>query len=99
MVFETVSLKTHVKNGAFEYILDATIAYSNERDANLISWWFGSAQTVSVYWRVIEIRKGLSEDQSRDELFKIWTEKEELLKHFSQYGYFPKKPNNNCENK
>jgi len=88
-----------IQNGAFEYILDATIAYSNERDANLISWWFGAAQTVSVYWRVIEIRKGLSEDQFRDELFKIWTEKEELLKNFSQYGHFPKKPNNNCENK
>ena len=94
-----VSLKYTFQNGAFEYILDATIAYSNERDANLISWWFGAAQTVSVYWRVIEIRKGLSEDQFRDELFQIWTEKEELLKHFSQYGHFPKKPNNNCENK
>ena len=74
-------------------MLDATIAYSDEPAANLITWWCGKSQKVAVYWRVIEFTPDQDEASFRAELFELWKEKDQLLEYYNQHNHFPS--NNN----
>ena len=73
--------------------MDATIAYSDEKSANLLSWWFGRSQAVAVYWRVVELKADQDEGSFRTDLFELWREKDSLLEYYNQHQQFP--TNNN----
>ena len=76
-------------------MLDVTIAYSDEKRANLLSWWCGQSQSVAVYWRVIEFKPDQDEAQFRADLFQLWKEKDDLLDYYNQHRHFPNTANNN----
>ena len=74
-------------------MIDATIAYSDEKSASLVSWWFGRSQSVRIYWRVIKLQPNQDEESFRKELFELWQEKDALLAHYAEHQSFP--ANNN----
>ena len=70
-------------------MIDATIAYEDEKKACLWSWWFGNPQNVHIHWKIHKIDSDMNESQLRDNLYEIWSQKELFLKHFNLYGHFP----------
>jgi hypothetical protein len=77
------------KNAKFEYIMDATIAYENEKEACLWNWWFGTPQKVHIHWTINKVDHDMDEKALQEHLYGLWMEKEQMLKHFEIHGYFP----------
>lgn len=54
------------------------------------NWWLGNAQTVRIHFTVIDIQPDMSEENVKEKLMALWSRKELMLNHFSNFGFFPK---------